>query len=296
MSGSGVMDQKMHESLEKFMAERNPKDEKELNDLLQEFINLYNSGELDYEDSPMVQAYELLEQAHEAKSEKEKMKLVKQALAVCPDCLDAKLILATESNRPIKVFQNVFKCISEEKERLKKEGYFAKDNIGHFYLIYETRPYIRAMYNLAHMYANAGMINKAILLAKEIIRLNENDNTGTRYLLMGLYAYKEEIDNMNKLYNKYKEDSLHILVPYMIYYYKQGEYKKAIDYLEKIKNQNKYFVKYFEEGMDMDATMPDGYTRGDISEVEDVVAGLEFLFSSVPDISELILEDDILEE
>ena len=54
MSGSGVMDQKMHESLEKFMAERNPKDEKELNDLLQEFINLYNSGELDYEDSPMV--------------------------------------------------------------------------------------------------------------------------------------------------------------------------------------------------------------------------------------------------
>ena len=72
--------------------------------------------------------------------------------------------------------------------------------------------------------------------------------------------------------------------------------KNAGEAMEKIKNQNKYFVKYFEEGMDMDATMPDGYTRGDISEVEDVVAGLEFLFSSVPDISELILEDDILEE
>ena len=48
--------------------------------------------------------------------------------------------------------------------------------------------------------------------------------------------------------------------------------------------------------MDMDVTMPSVYTRGDISEVEDVVVGLEFLFSSVPDISEIILEDDILEE
>ena len=290
------MDQKFHESLEKFMSEHNPKDMDEANELLQEFIKLYNAGELDYEDSPLVQAYELLGKARYAKSDKERIKLVKKALEVCPDCLEAKLILATNSDRPIKVLQKVNECILEEKGRLKKEGYFAKENIGHFYGIYETRPYIHAMYSLANMYANAGMINKAIDLCKEILLLNEHDNTGTRYLLMGLYAYKEELNNMNQLYKKYKEENLHMLVPFMVYYFKQGDYKNALKYLERIKKVNKNFVSFFEEEMDMDPVMPDAYSIGDMSEVESVIAELEFLFSSVPGISELILEDDILEE
>ena len=290
------MDQRMHEALEKFMSEHNPKDMDEANEILQEFIKLYNSGKLDYEDSPIVKAYDLLDQASNAKNDKERIKLVKKALEVYPDCLDAKLILAVNSDRPIKVLQEVNRCILDEKERLKKEGYFAKENIGHFYGIYETRPYIRGMYSLANMYANAGMINKATNLSKEILRLNEHDNTGVRYLLMGLYAYKEEINNMNQLYKKYKEDDLHIFVPFMIYYFKQGDYKNALKYLERIKKVNKNFVKYFKEGLDEEAVMPSAYSIGDMSEVESVVAELEFLFSSVPGISELILEDDILEE
>ena len=28
-----------------------------------------------------------------------------------------------------------------EKDRLEEDGYFEKDNIGHFYGIFETRPY-----------------------------------------------------------------------------------------------------------------------------------------------------------
>ena len=75
----------MHDALEKFMSEHEPKDMDDANKLLQEFINLYNSGQLDYEELPMVQAYQLLEQAQEVKTKKEEMKLVRQALDVCPD-------------------------------------------------------------------------------------------------------------------------------------------------------------------------------------------------------------------
>ncbi len=47
------------------------------------------------------------------------------------------------------------------------------------------------------------MIYKAIDTCKEILRLNESDNTGIRFLLMGLYAYLEDEDSLKKLCKKY---------------------------------------------------------------------------------------------
>ena len=35
---------------------------------------------------------------------------------------------------------------------------------------------------------------------KKSVKLNENDNTGARYLLMAIYAYLEEEKEMLKLY------------------------------------------------------------------------------------------------
>lgn len=287
------MDPKLHESLEQFMREHNPKDMDEANELLQEFIKLYNGGELDYEDSHVVKAYELLEEASMTDNDKKREKLLKKALEIYPDCLEAKLILATDLERPIKIIQEYEKCLDEEKDRLTKEGYFSKDNIGIFYGIYETRPYITGMFSLANIYANAGMIGKSMNLCKEILRLNKNDNTGTRYILMGLYAFMEDINNMKKLYSKFKEENLHMLVPFLIYYYKVGNYKEALKYLERIKKVNKHFVSYFEDEKDMEAVLPSMYRIGDESEIDDVVAELEFLFNTVPDIGEIIIEKDI---
>ena len=284
------MDQKFYEALNQFMEEHNPKDMDEANKLLQEFINLYNNGKIDYEASPLAKAYEILEEAKDEVNEKKRVKLIKKALEVCPECLEAKLLLAVHQDRPIKVLLDFKEALDEEKDRLKNMRWFAKEHIGHFYGIYETRPYIGGLYGLANMYANAGMISRAIDVAKEILRLNESDNTGTRYLLMGLYAYLEDINNMNKLYNKYREENLHMLVPFLVYYYKQGEYREALKYLDRIKKVNKNFVTYFEDELESDG-IPDAYSLGDMSEVEAVVSLFEFLFATVPGISELIVED-----
>ena len=143
------------------------------------------------------------------------------------------------------------------------------------------------MYHLAHMYANAGMIKRSIDVAREVIRLNENDNTGVRYLLMGLYAYLEDEVNMKKLYNKYREENVLILTPFMIYYYKQGKYEEAVKYLERIKRVNKNFVSFFQN--EYDINLPDGYMFGDVSEVQTVVSELDFLFITVTRIEDFIL-------
>lgn len=285
------MDPKIYEAVEKFMAERNPKNIDEANEMLQEFVKLYNDNELNYEDSPAVQAYELVERANDAKSKKERVKLAKKALEIYPDCLEAKLILVFENDSHIIIFKELAAIIEEEKNRLKKEGFFSKNNIGNFYVIFETRPYITALYTLACLYASAGMINRAIEVSKEILRLNKSDNTGTRYLLMGLYAYKEEINNMNKLFGVYREECLFMLFPYLVYYFKQGNMAKALSYLDRIKKVNKNFVKYFKDEMDIEPNMPDIYSPGDMSEVEAVMEELEFLFLSTPGITELILNE-----
>ena len=287
------MDPKLHEALEQFMKERNPKDLDEANEILQEFIKFYNGGELDYEDSPKVKAYKLLEEVHETDDDKKREKLLKKVLEIYPDCLEAKLILAGRLERPIKVIQEYGKSLNEEKARLTKDGYFNKDNIGIFYGIYETRPYITGMFSLANIYANAGMIGRSIQVCKEILRLNKNDNTGTRYILMGLYAFMENINSMKKLHNKFKEENLHMLIPFLIYYYKIGNYKEALKYLDRIKKVNKYFVQYFKDEKDIDVVLPPMYRIGDESEIDDVVAELEFLFNTVPNIREIIVEDDI---
>ena len=51
----------------------------ELNEKLQEFIAKYNNGEIDYTNTILDDAYELLEQAENAKTKNQAIKLAKEA-------------------------------------------------------------------------------------------------------------------------------------------------------------------------------------------------------------------------
>ena len=116
------MDNKFNNMLQEFLEKNNVKDINEANEKLQEFIKMYNNGEIEYKNTPLDEAYEILEEAQYAKNEKEAIKLAKKAYKKSSDCFDVIL----------------FQCDLEENEK-----YFDKENIGHFYGIFETRPYIR---------------------------------------------------------------------------------------------------------------------------------------------------------
>ena len=47
---------------------------------------------------------------------------------------------------PLKRDKLLNDSIEKEKNKLINEGYFEKDYIGIFYGVFETRPYIRALY------------------------------------------------------------------------------------------------------------------------------------------------------
>ena len=129
-------------------------------------------------------------------------------------------------------------------------------------------------------------------ICKEILRLNENDNTGARYLLMATYACLEEEGDMLKLHKKYQEETLEMLLPLYILYFKRDNQKRAQMYLDKVNKANPNFVKFFKGTMKANPNVTPGYySVGDSSEVMMYLEQYGFLLASVPTISEYVIKN-----
>lgn len=238
-------------------------------------------------------AYDLYDEAVATKSKTRKIKLLNEALELRPDFFDATLLLIDIETNTLIRDKRYEEELKKEKIKLMNEGYFAKENIGHFYAIFETRPYIRGMYYRAVDLLYSGKYNLAKEICLEILKLNKNDNMGARYLLMAIYAILEEGSAMQKLYKKYTSPNIEMTFPMMIYYYKQNNYEKAYKYLDKIDEWNPNFVKYFEGTVEKKDKAPDGYyTVGGSSEVLMYFESYSFFTKTIPNIKDFVLNNE----
>lgn len=236
-------------------------------------------------------AYEILEQAKNAKTKRQALKLAKEAYEMCPDCFDAILFQVDLEENSMKREEILNQGLEFEKERLEKEEYFDKDNIGDFYGIFETRPYMRGLYRKADNFIADGKITQARDICLEILRLNNHDNLGARYLLMAIYAYLEDEKAILKLYKKFPEENLEILFPLFAFYYKTGKNKEAKEMLKRINKANSHFIKFFQGTIKINQDLPYGYySIGDVSEVIMYFNQYDFLVTALPNIDEFILE------
>lgn len=286
------MDNKLNNMLEEFSKNNNFENIDEANEKLQEFMRLYNNGEIEYENTPLDNAYEILEEAQNAKSEKEAIKLAKKAHKICPECFDAILFLCDLEENGIKRMKLLEDGLEAEKNRLTKEKYFAKENIGHFYGIFETRQYIRGLVFKAEYLLEEGKLSQAKNVCKEILKLNENDNMGARYLLMAIYATLEEENEMLKLYKKYPEEDMEMLFPLFALYYKLGNDKKAKEYIKRVDKCNSNFVKLFKGTLKKSERVEPGYySRGDSSEIIMYLERYDYLLITMPKLYEYVIEN-----
>ncbi len=286
------MDNKFNNMINEFLANTDAKDEKELNEKLQEFIKMYNNGEIEYENTPLDDAYEILEEAQNAKTEKEAIKLAKKAYEKSRECFDAILFQCDLEENGIKRMKLLDDGLEFEKSRLTKEKYFDKENIGHFYGIFETRPYIRGLVIKAEYLLEEGKISQAENVCREVLRLNENDNMGARYLLMAIYATLEKENDMLKLYKKYPEEDLEMMFPLFALYYKLGNDKKAKEYLNRVDKCNSNFVKFFKGTIKESKNVSSGYySRGDSSEIFMYLNRYDYLLITMPKLHEYVIEN-----
>lgn len=286
------MDNKFNNMLQEFLKNNNVENIDEANEKLQEFIKMYNNGEIEYENTPLDDAYEILEEAQNAKTKKEAIKLAKKAYEKSSECFDAVLFQCDLEENGIKRRKLLDNGLETEKNRLTKEKYFDKENIGHFYGIFETRPYIRGLVIKAEYLLEEGKLRQAKSICKEVLRLNENDNMGARYLLMAIFATLEEENEILKLYKKYPEENLEMLFPLFALYYKIGNDKKALEYLNRVNKCNSNFVKFFNGTIKKSNKVESGYySRGDSSEIFMYLERYDYLLITMPKLHEYVIEN-----
>lgn len=285
------MNNKLNNMLNDFFENTDGLNDEEMDKALQDFMMKYNKGELEYTDTALDNAYELLSEAEDASSKSEALKLAKEAYKVSPECFDAILFQVELEDDFFRAEEFLNEGLKKEKERLQKQNYFQKNNIGRFYGIFETRPYINGLSVKAHQLAVGGKYKLAIDTSKEVLRLNSSDNTGIRYLLMALYAMLEDEKELISLSKKFPENNLSMLFPTMILYYKKGEYEKAREYLVKINELNPNLVKILKGKLKANPNEIDGYYRvGDSSEVFMYFEDYMFLLLATPSLGEFVLK------
>ena len=141
---------------------------------------------------------------------------------------DTDLVLAYET------------AVQDAALHMKEEGYFTKDNIGHFWGLLYTRPYMRLRLQYVNALIKCSMYKKALEECRDMIRLNRKDNLGMRFKLMFLYAYFEDGKAALDLYKEYDcYDAPEMLLALSIIYYKANDFKNAKKYLRKLRTQVK---------------------------------------------------------
>lgn len=261
-----------------------------INEYMQQFQDLHNS-------QPRVvvtpenarDVYDWLELAENARTKKEERQYLENARKLEPKNLDVlvQLMLLDSRKKTFQLLKETEELLAIGKKDLQERKLY-KESMGDFYQILETRPYMRVMSMYLGSLKENFMIQKAISVAKEMLKLNKMDNLGVRYELMALYVYAEDEFNARKLLrqNPDEKDSGWFQLPMALLYFRLGKWDEAQKLVDELKKE--YGVTLFREFVSDKAGhyshFDDGvepyyepYTR---SELESIYASNSFLWIS----------------
>ncbi len=152
------------------------------------------------------EAQQIAFDAMEARSEAQARKLAKRALKLDPDCVDALMVMVDlDARSPRAMIEGLQKAVAAGERSLGAK--FIDENAGHFWLLLETRPYMRALEALAECCRGEGINMDAINIYEKMLRLNPNDNQGARDPLLGLYLETGDLNAAALLLTQYKDDA-----------------------------------------------------------------------------------------
>lgn len=114
----------------------------------------------------------------------DRIELLEKAVNLNPFNGDAKLELARITCEGEQLEQQLLTLIKEEKVFLEIcENVDFERDAGHFWMMFETRPFIRMNYALYELYSSTNQLAKAIKILEMIWKLNSSDNLGIRFIL-----------------------------------------------------------------------------------------------------------------
>ena len=190
-------------------------------------------------------AQDLMYRAWETADQRQRVALAKEALSRSPLCADAYVLLAEETAKTPAEAIELYRKGLEAGEKAIGPAAFQED-VGHFWGLLETRPYMRARGGLAQALWDVGRHDEAIEHYRELLRLNPNDNQGNRYLLAGCLLALDRDADLTALLNAYGQESTAewSYTWALIAYRRDGDSVEARSLLEKATTANSHVASY----------------------------------------------------
>lgn len=142
--------------------------------------------------------------AMDAPTARKRIAMAKEALALSPLCADAYLVLARETRDAGEALDLYKRAVAAGAEALGETAF--KDDVGLFWGLIQTRPYMRARHELSLALWTAGDRDEVVGHYQDMLRLNPNDNQGVRYLLMDALLELGRDGEAAELLKRYKDD------------------------------------------------------------------------------------------
>lgn len=150
-------------------------------------------------------AQELIYDAWETPGAVQRIRLAKRALKISELCADAYSVLAEDEAKTLLERRKYCeRALAAGEKALGPKAF--KDDLGHFWGILETRPYMRARAALADCLWECGERIAAIDHLQIMLLLNPNDNQGVRYLLISWFLTVRDHEAAEELLRNYRGD------------------------------------------------------------------------------------------
>ena len=237
-----------------------------------------------FEKEAMSQAQDLMYEAWESSSPDDRVALARKALELSPDCADAYVLLADETANFYADAIDLYRKGVEAGERALGKRVFEED-AGHFWGLFETRPYMRARAGLAQCLWEAGRCPEAVQHYWDLLRLNPDDNQGLRDLLLPHLIEMGRDWEAEKLFQVYKDDGMAVWLysRALLDFRAQGDKPKARKALKGALRENPHVPAYLLGLKRLPQWPPGLYGFGDANEAVLYAQGSKKAWKKTPE-------------
>lgn len=224
------------------------------------------------EKESLADAEVLICEAYETDISRRRIELARKALKLSENCAEAYIILAEEYAEDIEEEKEFYEKALEAARRAVGEKVF-EEEVGLFWMIPETRPYMRAKWYLAETLWCMDRRKEAIEHLKDMIILNKNDDQGVLYILINWLLDEEDYEYLEQLFKEHEDDgSAAFKYSEAVFYFKKGSKEEAAKKLREAIKTNPHVPKYLLGIKKLPIELPEYIGRGDETEAQTYMA------------------------
>jgi tetratricopeptide (TPR) repeat protein len=211
--------------------------------------------------TPEDKALELFSQALEAVGRR-RIKLAREAIRLWPDCADAWMLLAEEMPDAARRMEFYGSALEAAKRALGPRPF--TEDVGTFWGTIETRTYTRVLWGQAESFWQMGRREEAVAGFRELLRLDEEDNQGVRYLLLPRLLALKKDDEALEFLTTLEGDPTAVVAftRALVTFRRQGSGAAADNFLRAAVRANPHVLKYLLGNEEVPYDLPDSYELG----------------------------------